>query len=184
MNCENVQDNYCLLSHNYSRHLNVFCSKRLVAPSAEASSPTEPSSWTMWEGKTLARQWKCNFLVQPVENLFLWKGFWETTCEATWTNIKWGKLSFCQQCAVLVYCPIMCFFSVLHVTWLAQRLLFWQRTWDTATPQKDPLLARLVLVWMQCYFISLQFCEYRGKTKADMRSHARVHFSEVIKISE
>ena len=24
-----------------------------------------------------------------------------------------------------------------------------------------------------------QFCEYRGKTKADMRSHARVHYTEV-----
>ena len=27
--------------------------------------------------------------------------------------------------------------------------------------------------------LPLQFCEYRGKTKADMRSHARVHYTEV-----
>ena len=27
--------------------------------------------------------------------------------------------------------------------------------------------------------LPLQFCEYRGKTKADMRSHARIHYTEV-----
>ena len=27
----------------------------------------------------------------------------------------------------------------------------------------------------------VQFCDYRGKTKADMKSHSRVHFREVEK---
>ena len=27
----------------------------------------------------------------------------------------------------------------------------------------------------------VQFCDYRGKTKADMKSHSRVHFKEVDK---
>ena len=43
---------------------------------------------------------------------------------------------------------------------------------------------RGVLVFFNISFIFMalvQFCDYRGKTKADMKSHSRVHFREVEK---